>query len=518
MRLRLKNVRNVRQAEIDLSGQLTLVAGPNGQGKTTALLALCCLVDGTRNPVLGSGRGHEGEELLTWGLKKDERDGYMILEGDGWKRTITLPGFKRTFTGEAGPRSSAFALGMVRLEDLHPRERAAKIAEIMRATPTISQFETAFREARCPGDYRDVWKRLTDYGWDHEHERTVDEVKVLKRDWQKIAQRPWGKDVAEGWRAEPSARPPGEAEGQDLGALEQTQRSAASALQEREKELAALEEESRQKRAEHGTLHVIECRQCGTRNAVVHDPARKELVAHDPDHFGPEHLEALRAAAKEMAARIQTARDSVAEARRRSVQAELEYERAKAARDAVARERGQSAADKTREARKIHDEIMGLLRLGAIVAPEGLRHKATLDAIRSFNDDLRKRCHRMKIPVVQLDLDRLSMVDDAGRTYLLRSTGQQWAMEVALQLELASKDGSELILVDSADHVRKEIREPAFHELIRTRIKTVAAMAETESQRFVSVPDLAKYKVGRTYWVRDGAYAPLNSGEAERAA
>jgi hypothetical protein len=144
-RLRLKNVRCFRDAEVPLDPHVTVVMGENGSGKTTLIEALASLTDG------------KDEGLSAFPLRKGARGGEIAVYNTGGRRPAArwVQG-KETTPGRRLPEDRyLFAYGRYR-RVFAPKEAAAPGWAEWRTSDLLSQMmERAGRDRTCTLDRPD---------------------------------------------------------------------------------------------------------------------------------------------------------------------------------------------------------------------------------------------------------------------------------------------------------------------------------------------------------------------------
>ena len=97
------------------------------------------------------------------------------------------------------------------------------------------------------------------------------------------------------------------------------------------------------------------------------------------------------------------------------------------------------------------------------------------------------------------------------RRYQNLSSSEQWRVRLAVQLLIAKRDGSNIVLLDDCEILVRERREPLIMMLKDCGINVVATMSISDGAN--NAPDLARAGLGQTYWVEGGKILPLDEAK-----
>lgn len=546
MKIAIRNYRGIEEAEIDLE-RIALIAGPNGSGKTSIAQAVAAALTDTAVVMDGVNKGDAGL-LLRDGAKRGR---CTITSAEG-VAAVNWPGASTTSEGTP-PKASPIASGLVSIATMKPKDATMALIAATGATPTRDQLAAAIAEAELPETLvKPVWDSIEENGWDAAHARAKEKGTRTKGAWEGVTGERYGAARAASWQAPGT---PGSVDGleqlleEQEGALEAAIASQAvgraevEALQQAVADGAKAAEEAGRLKAELDAARKHEQDLSAERKALP-DPVETEegvpcahcskpLVIDGGTLRKPgkgqsaatnaKRREKIEAAAQALqAASLRTAEinsklvlaNSKAEIGRRAEtrlqQMDLDKdgttpEQVQAARDAVAATRAQIlAAAKNLEAAGHAAKVEQIARLVEILAPTGLRQAAMSEAIGTLNADLADICQDGDWPVVQVEPD--ARVTVGGRPFALVAVSEQFRAQVALQVAIAERDGSDALVIDAADILDRKGRNGLFNILRTTGIPALVTM--TFSDR-ADVPSLAGAEIGDSYWIGGGYAARL---------
>ena len=190
--LAVKNLRSIPEAEIDLSAPITLLAGRNGVGKTTLLLALKSTLTGNGACILGKGN-LDCQAMCADGSTGDSSA--MLQDDQGsrvarWSIKKTYP--NRTYKSDAGlPTASNSAAGLPSFLALDPKERPDVFFEAFNVEPTRENLASAVGDRKIDADVDDLWSDVEVQGWDDAHRLQADKLRELKSAWARVTSEAW---------------------------------------------------------------------------------------------------------------------------------------------------------------------------------------------------------------------------------------------------------------------------------------------------------------------------------------
>jgi hypothetical protein len=169
-----------------------------------------------------------------------------------------------------------------------------------------------------------------------------------------------------------------------------------------------------------------------------------------------------------------------------------------------------------------------LQRVVDVLAPTGLRQKKLGSGLAAFNSELGELSAAATwLPVALVEISPFAYDNQGrqstspaeitatykGRPYLLLSESEQFRVRTVLQLAMARRDESSMVVIDRADLLVGSGREELFELLAHCGLPALVAMSLTRPSL---APELAKWNLGGTWWISDGVAAPL--AEAMKAA
>lgn len=566
MQITARNFRGLERANLTLA-PLALVCARNGQGKTSLLQAVQSALLATPIPpkLREQGATQKGAKDL---VHRTADEGSVQVVVGGGSVVVSWPKCKVDIEGDAPPRASEFAAGAVSLVDLGERERVAALSRYLDAQPSAQDLARAMADAGYDeAAATKCWTRIEDSGWDFVWEHARKHGTTLEGRWRQATGEKYGSKKAGTWKPAdwsledaaaggPSEAYLAEALQQAEATLERTiaRHAVAEANVEQLREQAAaipdLEAQEKKADAEAEQMQLVyhewtikqppkipskpmPCPSCNEPLAVSQDG--KSLEPR-PDAPGEQEIEdaklalaafnkdkeAARAAFDEAYAKRQKIRDRLIECRQAAnriaklgggdgeAASEEEVAAARAARDKA---RALLEQQKTFDlAHALHHQIQKNARLVAILAPEGLRRRKMVDALKGFNARLAEASNAAGWPVVALD--EALQVRYGSEAYWQASDSHQWRARTVLQVVMASLEGASAALIDGAD----VLDAPGRNGLIKMlKAAGVPALICMTINRPDLVPDLSAAGLGQSYWIEGGTAEPI-AQQKEKAA
>lgn len=562
----VRDYRGCERADIAVS-RIALIAGLNGAGKSSILEAAAAALSG--RPLPEGVKKKDAKHLIRRGCDAAK----VTITLAGAAATATYPACDFVTTG-APIRVSPFAAGLLSVAKMSEKDRRAVLAEYLKALPTFDDLKNALTDLKFPeATIKQIWERIAVEGWDGTHGVYKDQGARRKGAWEQVTKCNFGARkaadwVPEGWEeslvmaTEESltkalaevreeldetmrADAVSEAEFQQLKRLAagetECERELNAVKLEEDRlrvEVAAIEKDYKALPAPPRQTENPPCPHCGS------DVAVSELGGGKYKLLKPAEVDPK--AAKKMAAALTAKKAELDERIRASIQAsdrvraaQSELDAARAAktkvaqieadqttagdatsglddlRAAVARAEARIAMFKARaEASKLWGEIARILDIVSVLAPDGLRQRKLIRAVRDFNKDqlepISKASGWGEIRVNE-DLDP----EWEGRPYLMLSKSERYRVRIALQIAMARLDGSQALLIDGADILLPQARQGLFEALQTLSIPAVVACSMPDPDL---VPDLAEHGLGESYWVDDGRAVALASAGTVAAA
>lgn len=242
--LKIDNVQGIRHLDVNLAAApVTMFAGGNHVGKSTLADCLRMAIRGeTPRVKLKKDYGH----LVRDGAKKGS---VSLTCDDGITRMFALP--KGDWSENEADSMTALVLDMHKfssLEDVHKRRVIFRITGM---NPTPDAIAKRLVELGCESDKVNKVKPLILSGVDVAHKEADTEIRVLKKEWEKITGTNYGINKAQDWKA---SRPEYDADAhadaiKELEGLNADHEKQSDALKQAEHDYRAMAE-SQQKRDE----------------------------------------------------------------------------------------------------------------------------------------------------------------------------------------------------------------------------------------------------------------------------
>lgn len=553
----LDHFRGITAATLDLSG-VVIAAGRNGAGKTSLALGLQALVaEGCLQPLTGR-KGQDNTLLVRRGAKRARA---RISDGKGATKTALWPPGELKIEAEVGATFhadgnvehrgatytdrtiSAIAAGVVRFGHLSLEERADGFARAANAFPSAGDFQAAC-ERRGIIIWQDPWAVAARDGLDAgaawcrtqatECKGRWCEVTGSKR-WSDKAAAAWCPPAVKGLEAEDMPRI--EAEVASAEALkarafakvalsaevlrklaEDADRAPADEMAETKaaQGVRACEDSLREIRDDLATMGVsVPCPYCKGDLEIV------DLTVEKASHGGRVVTRAqlldTRSRLQVREATLRARQQELAQAAARSQASRAAVVRLKEVRDRLGpeeapidfaeAERQLAAATARLEGLKAHLKASNLARLvgwygemAELLGPTGLRKERFAQALEAANARLLSISDPLKIGPVALAADL--EVSIGPTPYVALSQSERWMADTAVQLLVAEMEGAWLVVIDGADVLDTPRRNGLIGALRNSGVPNALILITIGKRE--KVPNLAKAKLGRSYWIDGG--------------
>ena len=524
MALTCRGLRSLTDVEIGIGPGLTLVIGANGSGKSSAALAAGALL-------ARDGKLSRTKDDRVRGLVADNaRAAQIVLSSDEGVVEIGWPDGEVRQKGEA-PAASRIAAGLDRPAAVDPKTRAAMLISSLKAEPTKQEWQTACADAKVGEEVAaTAWGLITRDGWDGAVKSLANDGRAAKALWCHITRRSAYQSVgAATWQ-------PNGYEIEDLmaAAVADQELAMLAAKQQRDAAMAAqavgaaerdrLADLARQSR----TIDEVELPQA---QQAVHEAEDKVANWEQKLHFvdisrtlcpcpycdqpiaiwppndpgGPPLRKPAKSASVD-AATLADWRGKQTDTKRALEFAQLQHRqllsRQMAAHEAeeklatlpplnahaleaaeVSWDRAKArlaAVEATREARLQHEKIQALAAVINLAAPSGLRQAKLAETIMIVNQGLTWLCANAAWPVVVIGQElELSY---GGRGWADLSESERWRVETVLAVEIARRDGSQLVVLDRADVLDGRGRNGLLQMATSAGVPILAFMTAPKSQ------------------------------------
>lgn len=556
MELIIKNIKGAESVSLTLDPKITLVAGLNGQGKTSSYRAIAHVLAGIYPD------DRKAKELLRRGAST----GSVSLTDGERKFFVSFPGCKPVHQG--WPKTSPYASGLLSCGSADKKQLYEYMNKLLHCAPTAKQLHTALEDLGAFKGYTkeekekysaNAWANIERRTWSGAHKDYEQRGRDLKAEWKAITNKTWGTAVGPSWAPEHwedgllrksaqtlteelteiTVRYEAALQSQAVSEANiESERATASAIPETEKAYQlqlqkeeALKKELADKKAAFKALprpaNVATVKKCWHCSADIDVHTFGKPVVQTA-----EEIEALKAALDKAEEEIRATDRDYMLAINTSVQLQQELFRRRDAQKRLLEletnqhlKKGFSAADvedlrnsvekarqridafkRKNEADKKHQEILRNQTLIDLTNPEsGWRQSFLEQALNKINSLLLEQCEIAKLPVVEM-LSDLSVTFN-GFEYSELSTAEQWFTDALLQIAFARLENSDLLVFDRVDLLPEKSlwRNSFFRLLLTVKIPALIFMSSTETQ----VPDLASRNFGSTYWLESGKTRPL---------
>ncbi len=476
MKLSVKNYKTVSSAEIEIN-PIALVAGGNGQGKTSLCEAAQATATSQPIPIVRPGAGND-----VWSPAITKKDGGMLVKRSEGGKTgsarlaneegyteVSWPLCETKSEGKA-PLSAVVSSGMRDRYGLwqffafSDHDRAEYLAGLLETSPGEEQFKKAL-EGTKEETVEKLWKAIGNQGWDGVWNAMKDHGIKLKGNWRDITGEQYGAAKGEKWM--PAVTEEGNAP--DLDAMEKTLMEANEGLAEAQQARRNLPPAQVDK--------TIPCPHC-QKPLVIHGKGLTKGEALSKDETAKRA--AALVAAENINKKLQIAVDVAGQAYHGAIK------------------ETKSKADAQEKARQIHLTIGRNQKIIDTLSPGGLRKVALQEVLDGFNDELSGFCDIAKWGKVALTGNLEPELN--GQPMILLSDSERYKIRVILQMGFATHDKSDLLVMDGAD-----ILEDAGRNSLMKLVMTVGnpALIAMTMNKIEDVPNIPE-KWGKSYWIENG--------------
>jgi hypothetical protein len=554
------------EAELIIDKGTTLLAGLNYAGKTSVALATSSALTGTPLPVPDINKASSGA-LVKTGFAEG-------MASIGWKTGKVehrWPGGAITAEG-LPPASNPFAVGLLRLRKMDPKERLRTLRHFAKSDPTHEDLRDAFAKEGIDAGLADrVWDAIQKDGWDAALTRARDNGTRLKGRWEQVTGANYGSKIVASWL------PDGWTQDLETASLEGLKRAAlekkealekltsASAVDKAEVDRLTAEAaklDNLSKTAQDAGVKVTQAKQAlasarTARNALPKDAnsnagipcphCNEPVIVSQTDLVGEFQLQKAPPAPnkeekRRLAKDIREADAGVTQAETALRNAETEERRAtgdqsnaQRAADALAQmpkanaQASQEAIDAAREAVRIAEARVKIFeaktdayavaanlainqKMVEILAPDGLAKTKLANSLAEVNKKLAEisKAANWKCAV---SVDESATLKYGGRSTLL-SKSEKYRVDATWAIFAALEKRADMAVFDGADILDNSGRFGLISALASYKLPALVCMTFSKK---AEVPDLAKHGLGRSYWIQEGTAEPLVS-ETKRAA
>lgn len=558
VKVTVRDVRCVAGAQEIIVDKVTLLAGNNASGKSTFAMSLAAALTGSVSVVDGMKRN---EDLFV--VRDGQREGSIVVAGATGSASLLLPAGKWQTKGNPAC-SSRIAVGGVALSQINkPSDRVSLMSEYIGLEPSEHEIREEMSLQGLDTFACHLYAGIKTNGWDAMFDQAKKKGAELKAQWKYVTGgQSYGKDKAlswkpEGWTHDLESCP-------SISLLKEKVNTAREKLEQLigTRSVAA---KMREDAAKVKSLSVIDIAPLERAIEVAEEEwklavaARRELPTHIPDanckcpHCGEpvlaqkmhgegdfclfkvevlskkeslSRLDAISSASgkeSNLKSKLLAAKD----ARRAAVENNRNIEKLSEVKsdlktvESVAESDVQAARDHLSSAETIMASFSAKKEADALAEKIAINQKV-IDMLSPAG--MRMRCVENSVAVTNKQLAELSKI--AGwsevsiandltvmlgqRQYACLSESEQYRADVILQVWMAARDRSNVMVMDRADVLDKPGRIGLLGLVKSVGLNTLICMTIT-NKYLVPPPDLKKAGYGRTFWVENGVVTPFTS-------
>lgn len=488
-RIHVANVRSIDSAEIDLTGPILFLTGPNDGGKTSLARVIAGLAAGTGEIFDGNGR-QVAQKVIAHGQKGAAA---KLVDGKGerilrWSTSKGTHEVEETGDTSALPKGGVYATALASFLTMTPKERNAAFWKVVPVNPTRAQCNAWLKENGHAELIDDQWKEIERIGFDSAAESWAKSATAKAGEWAGITGEAFGPEKANGWQATVEAS---DKAAVDTAPLEKALNDAVAAHEEAraaEAKLPPLPETPGSK---------LTCPCCGEA-LMMRDGV---LLAYEAP--AADEVARIRDQRSKAQAATQTAREAMMAAERTLIEAQTRT-----------RGRADDAKVKTERAAACFKSWKLLHALATMAGAKGARMAARDSVIDELNAEIAAIAASMGLgDPVEIVFEKVTGTRDDvvtmqvdGIPYDSLSGNRQWRARAILQIAIAKRTGADLVVMDEVEALDPSNRNRLFKALANVGLIAVVA---TYSPSIDKAPDLAAAGLGATYWIEGGKALPL---------
>ena len=520
MQVSINNFRGVENTEFEL-GNVTIIGGDNGAGKTSIAQAIAAAITG-ESPISDL-KKTDFKHLVKLGAETANAE----VSNEAGKAVMVYPDGKGYTQGKS-PRSSVYSAGIISPLDMKKTDAAECWITLLEAEPTPDDLKVALSGNK---HVEEVLQLVKTRGWDVAEKVIKEDGAKHKGRWEKITNERYGTAKAESWKpanfeftfskselaAKVEAAKIAYEESLKVTAIaddhkKQLQEQAAKLEELKAKVSAGLEKEvvlaaSRNKALKayqeaQNSANTLEC-PCCKKSLKLHNGILSEDVGEKTDitPIKADYDNATRAhndIIKENSDLRASLSGAESAAKKLSEITENTGVSTEKAQSEYAETREKLAAfNAFHEAQAENAEVMWRIEVARILAPDGLRKTKAEEKIADFNSGLSNISEAAKWKQVKLDSDFAATYD--SRPFAILSESEQYRVRATIQMAIAMRDGSDLLIFDRADLLTKQGRNGLFHACRSCGVKSLILMSYSNKEE---MPNLSGENF--SYWLEEG--------------
>lgn len=559
---KVKSCIGIDRAEIEVGTGVTLLAGVNGEGKSSIIEAVRCVLTASNTPL------KLAKKDIGFILHNKAKEGFVEYTDKNGSRKVSWPQCEVYTPAGRCISLRGMASGSMKYSELTNEQRSKILSSKLEATVTPDRLKQELEDIEAPEAVTNKVVELVfgneaneGKGMKSAEDYASIEATNLKRKFQKITGKRWGTkqgrtfkpenyearlddhkddsilqknilEARESLEAEIAKNAISEDELSKLEELVATEKDEKKKLKEFDDLIKSLEPEigaaEDKFKAAKDAESLLSCTACG----VLHRLVKGELVAADVDK-PPEELGDLKELEKELTD-LKTRYSNALTGRKvhqsnmdNIIQAKAKIKKIdgnttdgsavdEARKSLEYNEKLLKAWEVKQQGLVIHEEISAYIRVSEICGSDGLEKQMLIGALGDFNEKLAALSKKAGWKVVSIDNDLGLRYN--GHPFVVISRGEKYRANATIQIAIALIDKSPLVIFDDADDLDKDGRNQFFRLLISSKIPALVGMAVFPNKAgSLEVPDLKEKGIGRTYWVREGTaelFQEVNNGNA----
>jgi len=548
---KISNHRGIEYAEIELH-DLTILAGPNGSGKTSICQAIAGLVSGDPNVYALAKKDMRNV------IRTGQKSGTISIEDEDSGLTIDIPNGKIQSFGKTPPIASQFAVGIQAFTGISPKERIDLLRRLYNAEPSKEQLFNSIRKTGAGDDkIEKLWQTIQALGWDQALKNTQNKGREFKGQWEYVTKENYGSQKADGWKPDGWEAVLDNATEQQLveniseakawyqsGIKAEAQASVevdklealAGASEELKRHVMRANDEYEAKKRIWLDLSAKdkgyvsepqECPHCKKPLIINGGTICKATVTKAKAQRAFEEWQKLRGEIEGANTQKENAYVALAEAKGKMKEAEEAKEKLDEISKMPETERVniEEAENKVRHAETLlalwkmkreADRLHETIKLNAIIqealSPDGLRAEALKDALDVLNGILKYFCAQAKWKILDITVDNAMTVRANNIEYRFLSESEQLFVDYVFQLCIAAREEADLVILDRLSNINdRDGRNGILRCIKATQIPAIVVFAMNER---AEIPAKNLKNGYRAYWIENGA-ARMLAGEGE---
>ncbi|KKN08355.1 hypothetical protein LCGC14_1057610 [marine sediment metagenome] len=548
MNIKVSDFRGISYAEVELK-KIVLIAGPNYNGKTSFAQSFGATLTG--EPKIYD---ELTKKTIPQLIRHGKKTAIISIVDEDRTMQLTYPDGKIETQGQPFT-SSRIAVGFETIMEKKQKERAEYFSDFLGTKPTYEMIEKALKEGNIiEVRIKEVWDSIEALGWDSTHKKYINTRREAKGKWAGIVEEPgismnYGSEIAANYL--PSEWDPelnNKTREDLLSDFQKAEYTYETCISETAVDTSKIEEfkkkasdigeyaelyrksvsENSDMQAEikelNSKLHIIEedvtysCPKCKTQLLYKDNKLTlaEEMSKVEIDRMKKDNL-ALKVVIKDKEAKQKELFGNMQDLHYKLRQADdAQEELDKIKKSTKTKKSGDkeklkekydltkkriSLFDMKANAYETHNKIGKLNHVVKVLAEDGLRNTVLSEALKPAQVALNVLCEKAgwgRVVVGEGMLISYINKQDIEVPYRLCSDSERFRIDIILQMLIAKKEGSDVVIIDRADILDR--KGGLINLLLACKIPAVVLMTANEKE---DVPDLSAHGVD-TYWIEDG--------------